>query len=887
MLKLDPKNTELLKQKQDVLNQSITTTEEKLKQLQKIKEEADKKMADGTQIDEANYRSLQREIINTQNKLSNLKNEASNWTKASEQITKWGNSLESIGQKIDSLGNKLTTRLTLPIAGIVATGIKYNAEIEQMTTAYETFLGSAEEADKVVTNIKNNAAKTPFDASSLIKANQMLISTGENADASQKTIMALGEAITATGGGNDELTRMASNLQQIRNAGKATSMDIRQFAYAGIDVYGLLADYLGKTTQEIKNMEISYEDLSGALQRASQEGGKYYGAMDKASKTLTGQTKQLKAQFKDMTGQLAQSLMPVAKKLVEKASDLIKKFDSLSDSEKENIVKIGLLVAAAGPLLKVLGTITSTAGNVAKGIGTVTKAIGLAKNGIGDATGTAANLAKVFQGLSSPLGIAAVGITAAVGIIIAEIEKAEKQTREKFSKMGESANDFYDSIKSAEGYLDIFNTTLFATSQEQEELKEQMDEIQAGITKICKTASDERRDYTAQEIQQLDEYFTKLRELKDREIQIEQQIAGAITQQAKTNAETFQGSLDEYKVQSQEWIATAQQQADKTIKIINDGTIEEIALLNQRYGKEATMQNEAYAKEYNTIMEQKQKKIDSANNEVAEILSIYTKEYADRADQDGDFYEHIKHYNAVNEDENKRHNDEIQRLNKEFGWDKLALEKALEEEDAKHNRKVTANWHEMYRNMSESEAEQLGVWITMLANTEMYGGEISEENKKIVNTILESYNDMPKGTRKAMKNAMEPMLEEMQESEPSLFAKATGIANGILSRLKKSFDIHSPSKETRKIFENVMKGAELGLEDEEDKLNKEIETIAEQIKSDFSSIMPNMGGIKNAVIDKTKTVFTTPNIVFNVQKMDEANLNTAFNYVNRRLGSQY
>ena len=227
-MKLDPKNTELLRQKQDVLNQSIATTEETLKHLQKIKEEADKKMAQGTQIDQENYRYLQREIINTQNKLSNLKNEASNWTKVSEQLTKWGSNLENIGQKIDSLGNKLTTRLTLPIAGLLATGIKYNAELEQMTTAYSTFLGSAEEADKVVTNIKNNASKTPFDVTSLVKANQMLIATGENADESQKTIMALGEAITATGGGNDELTRMASNLQQIRNAGKATSMDIRR-----------------------------------------------------------------------------------------------------------------------------------------------------------------------------------------------------------------------------------------------------------------------------------------------------------------------------------------------------------------------------------------------------------------------------------------------------------------------------------------------------------------------------------------------------------------------------------------------------------------------------------------------------------------------------------
>lgn len=85
----------------------------------------------------------------------------------------------------------------------------------------------------------------------------------------------------------------------------------------------------------------------------------------------------------------------------------------------------------------------------------------------------------------------------------------------------------------------------------------------------------------------------------------------------------------------------------------------------------------------------------------------------------------------------------------------------------------------------------------------------------MVDTILASYDSMPKKTREAMKNAMSPMLDEMKNSEPQLYTKASGIANGILSRLRKSFDIHSPSRETRDIFQNVMKGAELGLDDEQ------------------------------------------------------------------------
>lgn len=888
MLKLDPKNIELLKQKQDVLNQSIKTTEEKLQQLRSIKEEADQKMAEGTKINEENYRYIQREIINTQNKLANLKNEASNWTKASEQLTKWGNNLENIGSKIDSLGNKLTTRLTLPIAGVVAVGLKYDAEIEQMTTAYSTFLGDAKEADRVVTQIKNNAVKTPFDTTSLIKANQMLISTGENAEASQKTILALGDAVTATGGGNDELTRMASNLQQIKNAGKATAMDIRQFAYAGIDVYGLLADYLGKTTQEIKDMEISYEDLSGALQKASSQGGKYYNAMNKSSETLAGQIKQLKAQVKDMAGELTKSLMPIAKKLVDRASNLIKKFDSLSDSQKENIVKIGLMVAAAGPLLKIIGTITTGTGKVVKGIGTVTKAIGLAKNGIGDATGSAANLAKVFQGLASPAGLAAVGITAAVGIIVAESKKAEQQLTNSFSNMGQSANDFYNGIQNAEGYLDSFNSTMFATNEEQQKLQEEMDEIQAGITKICKTASEERRDYTQEEITQLDEYFEKLRELKNREIEIQNQIAGAITQQAVTNAETFQGSLDEYKVQSQEWISTAQQQADKTKQLIEQSSIEEVALLNQKYGEQANMQNEVYATEYNNLMMQKQQKIDAVNAEVAEITKAYANGYFQRSEDTKNFAERIKSIDAETENLRKNHFEIMQYYEKTFGKNSKDYKESALIEETTYNSKMKKLYEEAYENMSNWEAEQVGSWIAQVADAELYGTKLDEETKKTIEAILNSYEFMPEETKKTMNETMNGMLEGMKDKEPTLWAKASNIADGILSRLRKSFDIHSPSRETRNIFQNVMKGAELGLLDERKKINKQVDDITNKMKTNFSNITPNIGNMKQSVIDQTKTIFTTPTL--NIYAQDEltpAKINTIIDTVNRRLGSKY
>lgn len=192
--------------------------------------------------------------------------------------------------------------------GFIASGIEYNAQIEKYTTGFTNMLGSAEAAQQVMSQIQEDAAKTPFDVESLTKANQYLISAGENASYARSTIMALGDAVSATGGGNDELNRMSQNLQQIANTGKATTADIKQFAYAGIDVYGILADYTGKSTAEVQNMTISYDLLTQALQAASEEGGRYYNAMSDLSQTQNGITNTLKDNVKQLAGLLTGDL---------------------------------------------------------------------------------------------------------------------------------------------------------------------------------------------------------------------------------------------------------------------------------------------------------------------------------------------------------------------------------------------------------------------------------------------------------------------------------------------------------------------------------------------------------------------------------------------------
>ena len=216
---------------------------------------------------------------------------ASQFAAASAKATVLANMLTSLGTKAVGLAK-----------GFVEMGISYNAQIEKYTTGFTNMLGSAQAAQEAMQVIQEDAARTPFDVASLTQANQLLISAGENAEYSRKVINALGDAVSATGGGNAELSRMAANLQQIANVGKASAIDIKQFAYAGINVYQVLADYTGKSVQEVQNMTISYDLLSQALIAASEEGGRYYNAMDTQSQTMNGRISTLKDNVSQLAG---------------------------------------------------------------------------------------------------------------------------------------------------------------------------------------------------------------------------------------------------------------------------------------------------------------------------------------------------------------------------------------------------------------------------------------------------------------------------------------------------------------------------------------------------------------------------------------------------------
>jgi tape measure domain-containing protein len=173
------------------------------------------------------------------------------------------------------------------VAGFVRSVISAGTTVEDAMTGLTTLLGNSAEANRVVQNTMADASATPFAFEGLLSANKALIGAGVSADGARTDVLNLANAIASTGGGDDELQRMVVNMQQIRNVGKASALDIKQFAFAGVNVYKALADATGKPIESIKGMEISYDMLTMALQKAHDKGGIYYNGLENMSKNTS------------------------------------------------------------------------------------------------------------------------------------------------------------------------------------------------------------------------------------------------------------------------------------------------------------------------------------------------------------------------------------------------------------------------------------------------------------------------------------------------------------------------------------------------------------------------------------------------------------------------
>lgn len=119
LLKLDPKNTELLEQKQRLLKESIDGTKDKLEQEKKALEQL--KESGKTKDNQKQQDALQREIVETTNKLKGLEEEQRKLQNM--KLEQLGEQFQKLGGKISKVGDNMTKFITLPIAAMGAASI--------------------------------------------------------------------------------------------------------------------------------------------------------------------------------------------------------------------------------------------------------------------------------------------------------------------------------------------------------------------------------------------------------------------------------------------------------------------------------------------------------------------------------------------------------------------------------------------------------------------------------------------------------------------------------------------------------------------------------------------------------------------------------------------
>lgn len=216
----------------------------------------------------------------------------------------------ALGSMIGNVGMQAATAFLGAVKDGIGSAISGSMQKEKDLVGLSTFIGK-EGANVAYKNIRQDAQDSSYDTASLLKANRALISVDGNAKNAREDVMNLANAISATGGGNDELQRMSINMQQIKSLGKASAMDIKQFGYAGINIYALLSKATGKSMEEVKEMDVTYDLLAKSLAMARSKGGLYAGALEAQNATKGGRWEAMKDKAANTLTDIGDAMSPI------------------------------------------------------------------------------------------------------------------------------------------------------------------------------------------------------------------------------------------------------------------------------------------------------------------------------------------------------------------------------------------------------------------------------------------------------------------------------------------------------------------------------------------------------------------------------------------------
>ena len=178
---------------------------------------------------------------------------------------------------------------------------------------------------------------------------------------------------------------------------------------------------VGKTAMSgfLAIMNASEEDVNKLASAIDNCDGEAERMAETMQDNLNGQITILKSALQELAIQIGDAMMPIVRNIVSKIQDFVLWMQKLDDNTRNMIIRIGVFLAALGPVLVIFGTLTTAVGRTITAFGKmgemITKVIGFAKNGIS----IFGNLGTTFTSfVTGPVAIVIAAIAALVAAFI-------------------------------------------------------------------------------------------------------------------------------------------------------------------------------------------------------------------------------------------------------------------------------------------------------------------------------------------------------------------------------------------------------------------------------------------------------------------------------------
>lgn len=240
LLKLDPTNTEMLAQKQELLTQAISKTEEKLETLKDAAVQAEKQLGEG-KISQEQFAALQREIAATEIELKRYDSQLDTAADATEDL---GDAAEQAAQDSGDASE----------------------EIGELSDAADDLGDAAEDAGDGTKDLGESARDSGDGFSVLDGAVATFIGNGLTA-----LVSAIGDAISTFAELSESTQEYRENMSKLDTAASAAGMDAGSIADAYTDLYGVLGDETATTTtiSNFAKLGVSMQDMYSLLDSAT------------------------------------------------------------------------------------------------------------------------------------------------------------------------------------------------------------------------------------------------------------------------------------------------------------------------------------------------------------------------------------------------------------------------------------------------------------------------------------------------------------------------------------------------------------------------------------------------------------------------------------------